>query len=836
MLPPPLPPGVGGAPRLEPAGPLARARVFVRDHRKLSVGGGVALALLVVYPFAVGALAAHLCESRLSSKLGRAVTVGHGRGGLGRIVLEDLTIPGAAGGPPLATISRLTIPFGVVLGMRSAIEVEGLRVHAVRGGDDDNLDAVLEKVRGRHAGEAAKPESTKPDSAKRETAKREAQAESTGPSSNRSSGRSLPDVVFHDAAIEARDTEKHLQLSIAGLDGELRPGVRLALRMRGVKGGLVLGGEGEGPHFGADELDIETPLDGLKPSGIPSLRVAGGHATPLPQLSLTGIAGVIGPPPSGVVAPGAGMVIDLRGSYGGAREALWTAKGHADPAHGTGKLALRAEQFSLGRIAEVLPPSVLKPENTTLDAALDLDWAGDAVSFGGELAMVGLSLQSDALAADPVENVSVGVTLRGTVYPLARRLELELAEARVRDVTARLSGHVALPAGTFKFTNGKTLSVVPDIDLHFSVPRVACSKLLSSIPPALVPRLQGFVLQGFFAADVGFKADFANLDDLDLTGKVGIDGCKVVKAPDDVKALANPETLVINVEVPKLPGSGGQPGDTDTIPVVVGPDNPDFTPYDQISPYLVGSIMTTEDNGFFKHHGWVSSEFKSALRKNLKGGGFRLGASSITMQMTKNVLLTKDKTLSRKLQELFLVWYLEQILPKERILELYFNAIEFGPRIYGIGAATRHYFGKKPSELTPLEAAFFSSILPSPKRRYVQYCHGALSAQWDRYVRRILAKVHERGRITDDEYATAAAQPFVFDRQEATFTEKQCLEWVKSMAPKPEPETPPDLEEGESDSDGGGWSSKRLKKLFSHPAAHRTPTATATKAVAARSH
>ena len=165
--------------------------------------------------------------------------------------------------------------------------------------------------------------------------------------------------------------------------------------------------------------------------------------------------------------------------------------------------------------------------------------------------------------------------------------------------------------------------------------------------------------------------------------------------------------------------------------VVIGPDNPDFVPYEEISPYLVGSIMTTEDNGFFKHRGWVSSQFESALRKNLQRGGFRLGASSITMQMTKNVLLTREKTLSRKLQELFLVWYIEQDLSKERILELYFNAIEFGPRIYGIGAATRHYFGKRPSELTPLEAAFFSSILPSPKRRYVQYCHGAPAAQWE---------------------------------------------------------------------------------------------------------
>jgi hypothetical protein len=820
LQPPPLPPGLGGPPRLEPSGPAERARAFLAAHRRISIAGAVALVLLVLYPFVVGGLAAHLVESRLSAKLGRAVTVAHGRGGFARIVLEDVVIPGAAGGPPLATIARLTVPFGAALGLHSTVEVTGLRVHAVRGGDGDNVDAILASLRGHghHDGEAAT------DGAPKEAPKSEGSAAPT-----------LPDIVLTGASIEARDEGSHLHVAIASLDGDIHPGARMAFRMHAVKGGLAFGGEGAGPRFGAEELDVETPLAGMRPTGIPSLRVAGGEASPLPQLALTGIAGVIGPPPSGVSGAADGLVIDLRGSYGGAHEALWTAKGHADPAHGTGKLSLRAEQFSLGRIADVLPKSVLAPENTTLDAALDLDWLGDAVKFGGDLAVVGLSLQSDALAADPVQNVSLGITMRGTVYPVARRLELERAEARVRDVTARLSGHIAMPSGTFRFTNGKTLSVVPDIDLHFSVPRVACSKLLSSIPSALVPRLQGFVLQGFFGAEVGVKIDFANLDDLDLTGKVGIDGCTVVKAPDDVKALASPETLVINVDVPKLPGS--PPGETDTIPVVVGPDNPDFAPYDQISPYLVGSIMTTEDNGFFKHHGWVSSEFKSALRRNLQGGGFRLGASSITMQMVKNVLLTKDKTLSRKLQELFLVWYLEQELPKERILELYFNAIEFGPRIYGIGAATRHYFGKKPADLTPLEAAFFSSILPSPKRRYVQYCHGSLSPQWDRYVRRILAKVHERGRITDDEYAAYSAQPFVFDRSEASFTEKQCLDWVKNMAPpKPEPETPPDLDEGDADRDGNGWSQKKLGRLFSHAVAHRTASAPASKSIVARTH
>ena len=129
---------------------------------------------------------------------------------------------------------------------------------------------------------------------------------------------------------------------------------------------------------------------------------------------------------------------------------------------------------------------------------------------------------------------------------------------------------------------------------------------------------------------------------------------------------------------------------------MVGPENPDFTPYAEISPHVVKAFLTTEDAGFFRHRGFIPSQFRKALARNLKRGGFRLGASTISMQMVKNVLLSHEKTLSRKLQELFLVWYLEQELSKERIMEIYLNAIEFGPGIYGIGAAARHYFGKQP--------------------------------------------------------------------------------------------------------------------------------------------
>jgi hypothetical protein len=446
---------------------------------------------------------------------------------------------------------------------------------------------------------------------------------------------------------------------------------------------------------------------------------------------------------------------------------------------------------------------VLSPARSNIDAAFDLTWTGESVRFGGDMAVTGISLQHDALSSEPIEGMSLGLVLRGVAYPQRRRVELELLEGRLRNLVARITGSVELPRGKYVFSDGSHLSMVPKIDLALTVPKLPCSKLLASVPAALTPKLQGFVLQGNFEALLGTKIDFADLDSLDLRGKVGINGCKVVKAPEAVVALRDGEPIVMTVEVPSPPGSGMAPGDTEPMQFVVGPDNPDFTPYAEISPYLIGSILTTEDNGFFKHHGWVTSQFKGALKRNLERGGFRIGASSITMQMVKNVLLSQEKTLSRKLQELFLVWYLEQVLPKERILELYFNAIEFGPRIYGIGAAARHYFGKKPSELTPLEGAFFSSMLPNPKRRYIQYCHGAPYPPWDKYVHRILGIVHQRGHLTDEEYEQAATQSLVFDRHEATFTEKQCLDWVKKMTTRPEPEAPPELDAGD-DAPGEG--------------------------------
>jgi hypothetical protein len=602
--------------------------------------------------------------------------------------------------------------------------------------------------------------------------------------------------MVRGGSLQLTDNRKGLSVTVGVVDANWETGLRYQVDVRQVSGRFGTHGTEAKPAFGAESLSLQGSLVGLRPVGWPEASVREGYVRPLPTLPLTGISGAVRPVAAAKGSPAKAFDLFFSGSYGGAKRALWTATGQLRPSIDSraveGALSLRAERFSLDKIAEILPSSVLEPENTEIDAAIEAKLEGRRVSFSGKLDVSGLNLLHEKLASEPINDLTLGVHVDGAVDLDRRLLVINEAEGRLGSLAVQMAGSLELAQGKFRFKSGRELHYLPKLEARVRVPRIACAKLLASIPAPIVPHLAGFVLQGTFEADLHTKIDLANLDALELGGKVGIDGCRVIKAPAEVTALASSEVLVQSVEVPPEPPGNGNPG---IMTFIVGADSPDFVPFAKISPHLINAIMTTEDSGFFKHRGWVAPVFKTALRRNIENDGFRLGASSITMQMVKNLLLSKEKTLSRKLQELFLVWYLEQILPKERILELYLNAIEFGPRLYGIGPATRHYFGKTPSDITPLEAAFFSSILPSPKRRYVHYCHGALSPAWEKYLRRILTRMYERGRLTEEEYATATASTLSFDHSEMTLSEKQCLDWVRRItAARPEPETEADAD------------------------------------------
>jgi hypothetical protein len=771
---------------------------------RLAVVVGIVV-LAAVYPFAGGAIAARVAAAKIQSRLGTPVRIGQGRAGLSGVAFRDIEV-GAAGSAPLARVARIRVPFAAVLFRRGVIDIDGATLNVRRGGPDDNVTAIIDSLRQRGA---------------------------AGSKSGGAEATALPGVALHDARLTLHDADSGLAVEVRRLRCRFIPGQQIDVHVDKIDGVLALGSMGRGPRFGAETLTVAGPLDGARPRGYPTLVVAGGFATPLPNLTLTGIHGKIHPAAGSDrndLAKMKQLVVDLEGSYGGARETLWTARGNLDPGEHEGQVSLRAERFSLGEIADVLPKNVLSPAKTHVDAAFDVSWADGAVRFGGDMRVADLSIAHPGLASEPMLGMDLGLILRGTAFPALRRVAIDRLEGHIDELQAKLSGFVEMAPGTFTFTDGSKLGFLPRLELTLEVPKLPCGKALASLPSTLVPQLQGFVMQGTFGAEITTRIDYADLEAIELKGKVGIDGCRVMKPPPAVKALVSGESIAQSVEVPRPPsgrgtGAGAAAGETEQLEFMIGPENPDFVPYDQISPNLIASIMTTEDNGFFKHRGWVTSEFRAALKRNLQRGGFRGGASSITMQMVKNVLLSQEKTLSRKLQELFLVWYLEHEIPKERILELYFNAIEFGPRIYGIGRAARHYFGKPASELTPLEGAFFSSILPSPKRRYVQFCRGSLTAQWDRYVHRILAKMHERGRIDDEQYEVAAKEKLVFDRGEASFSERQCLDWVKKITARPEAEAPADIDTplDVDGADTGPIPVGRLRRLFSREA-KRPPT------------
>lgn len=184
----------------------------------------------------------------------------------------------------------------------------------------------------------------------------------------------------------------------------------------------------------------------------------------------------------------------------------------------------------------------------------------------------------------------------------------------------------------------------------------------------------------------------------------------------------------------------------------IGPERPkSWVPLNQISKYVKWSIIFSEDWSFYDHEGIDVEQMKTAINQMMEKKKFR-GASTITQQMVKNVYLSNSRTVTRKIHEIILAQKVEKILSKNKILEIYFNVIEYGPGIFGIKEAAKHYFKKSPAELNPREGAFLAMMLPSPKRYYVSYKKKCLTKFARSRVRNILRKLRMGKVISPDQY------------------------------------------------------------------------------------
>lgn len=152
--------------------------------------------------------------------------------------------------------------------------------------------------------------------------------------------------------------------------------------------------------------------------------------------------------------------------------------------------------------------------------------------------------------------------------------------------------------------------------------------------------------------------------------------------------------------------------------------------YERISDHLKRAVIASEDDGFVQHDGVDWDAIEKAWQKNAKAeaqaeararqaGRTRapkvVGGSTITQQLAKNLLLSGERTLLRKGQELVLTFALETLLSKQRILEIYLNSVEWGEGVFGAEAAAQHYFRKSASRLSAYEAARLAVMLPRPK-------------------------------------------------------------------------------------------------------------------------
>lgn len=190
-------------------------------------------------------------------------------------------------------------------------------------------------------------------------------------------------------------------------------------------------------------------------------------------------------------------------------------------------------------------------------------------------------------------------------------------------------------------------------------------------------------------------------------------------------------------------------------PFVVGPKNRYWTPSVSIPPEMKWSVIVAEDANFYKHEGIDVKAIKNAIKYDLEKKSFARGASTITQQVAKNLFLSREKTISRKIKEVVLAKRMEEELTKGRIIELYLNVVELGPMIYGIGHGARYYFGKPAAALTPRECAFMAAMLPGPRLAYNPYKN--LSKVLNRS-EMILRLLRNRGVLSEAEYRQALAE------------------------------------------------------------------------------
>ena len=356
--------------------------------------------------------------------------------------------------------------------------------------------------------------------------------------------------------------------------------------------------------------------------------------------------------------------------------------------------------------------------------------AKDAFGIRGRIALSGLQIHHEKIARDTVFSWKSGIDYAVSFKPDAIEL----------DSATRVSFNLLDFNPYLKYRPYPS----KQIWIRISKPFFTAQSLFSSLPEGLFTNLAGIKTTG----DLSYYLDF--YVDLDMPDSLRFE-MEMKRRQFRVLSYGNGTLLKLDSAFLYTAYEDGEAVRSFTV----GPENPNFRRLDQISPYLQYAVMTSEDGGFYLHRGFLPDAFRESIITNIKEGRFVRGGSTISMQLVKNVFLSRNKTIARKLEEALIVWLIEnqEICSKQRMYEVYLNIIEWGPLIYGANEASRFYFNKDASRLTLSEAIFMASIIPRPKWfKYNFDEQGHLRTSMADYYRLVSSKMLAKGWITQDDF------------------------------------------------------------------------------------
>jgi len=425
----------------------------------------------------------------------------------------------------------------------------------------------------------------------------------------------------------------------------------------------------------------------------------------------------------------AGSVAEAAGAGGTGGEPggrlSWTAEIDTDGRQASATAGL--DRVPLATFLPLLPELPWhRPEHTLLTGRLEIGRFeletgddGEALPIRIQLEVRDLSLASEMIAERPVV-ASASITGEGRWWPSRQRLDVSRSSVEMGEARLQLAARLAPRR----------------MQIRAELPSTPCGAALSAVPDSVLGLVSEFELDGLLTAGVDLDLDLDSPARTELDLQVD-DRCRFTAAPHDARIARFEGRFVHPIRL--ADGSLGE--------LVTGPGTEAWTRIEEVSPALVWAVLAHEDAAFFRHSGFAPWAIETALQRNLEEERFAYGASTVSMQLAKNLFLVRDKTLARKLREVVLTWWLEKNLDKRQILELYLNVIEYGPGLYGIRQAAEHYFGHRPDELTLAESLFLANLLPAPRSHHREYQTGEVRPGTRSAMNVLMAAMARRGWI-----------------------------------------------------------------------------------------